>query len=482
MPLDYDLSSIQEARDLSRKAKAAQQVLAEFSEEKINQIIAAMAEAGKSNAEWLARMAVDETKFGVFEDKVTKNIFASNNVYNYIKDMKTVGVLKDDKERKLLEFAVPVGVIMGIVPSTNPTSTTIYKSLIALKSGNGIVFSPHPGAARCTFAAAQVMHEAAVKAGAPEGIIGCLTKTTMAATNELMHHDDIAVILATGGSAMVRAAYSAGKPAYGVGPGNVPAFIERTADIKQAVADIIASKTFDNGTICASEQAIIVDEPIKDKVMAELSLQGGHILAPDEVAKVSRVVMNPRGGMNPAMVGKSALVIANKAGISVPEGTRVLIAPLQGYGPDYPLSHEKLTTVLGFYTAQDWHDACLLSIELLKLGGIGHSFVIHTQDESIAREFIRKPVFRILVNTPSALGAIGYTTGLAPSLTLGCGTWGGSSTSDNVTPLHLINIKRLAYGLTKATPVSAKAAPEVKLSSEDIAAVVKAVISQLQPA
>ncbi|ADG80943.1 acetaldehyde dehydrogenase [Thermincola ferriacetica] len=480
MAFDYDLISIQEARDIARKAKAAQEILAEFSEEKINRIVAAMAEAGKANAEWLAKMAVDETKFGVFEDKVTKNIFASTNVYEYIKDMKTVGVLKEDPDKKIVEIAAPVGVIMGIIPSTNPTSTTIYKALISVKAGNAIVFSPHPNAARCTYAAAQVMHEAAVKAGAPEGIIGCLTKTTMAATQELMRHDDIAMILATGGSAMVKAAYSSGKPAYGVGPGNVPAFIERTADVKQAVADIIRSKTFDNGVICASEQAIIVDEPIKDQVIAELKAQGAYFLNKEEIEAVSRVVMTPRGGMNAAMVGKSAQVIAEKAGIKIPVGTRILIAPLDGYGPDYPLSYEKLTTVLAFYTVKDWHDACLLSIELLKLGGIGHSFVIHTQDEQVAREFIRKPVFRILVNTPSALGGIGYTTGLAPSLTLGCGSWGGSSTSDNVTPLHLINIKRQAYGLRQAAPGTAQLSNAGRFTSEDIADVVKAVLTQLQ--
>lgn len=479
MAFDYDLISIQEARDIARKAKAAQEVLAEMPAEKIDRIVAAMAEAGKTNAEWLAKMAVDETKFGVFQDKVTKNLFASTNVYNYIKDMKTVGTIREDSLQKIVEVAAPVGVIMGIIPSTNPTSTTIYKAMIAIKAGNGIVFSPHPSSARCTFAAAQVMHEAAVNEGAPEGIIGCLTKTTMAATEELMHHRDIALILATGGSAMVKAAYSAGKPAYGVGPGNVPAFIERTADVGRAVSDIISSKTFDNGVICASEQAVIADEPVKDKVIAEFKAQGAYFLNEQEVQQVSRVVMNPRGGMNPALVGRKAVVVAEKAGIKVPQETSVLIAPLDGYGPDFPLSHEKLTTVLAFYTARDWHEACLLSIELLKLGGIGHSFVIHTQDQQVAREFIRKPVFRILVNTPSSQGAIGYTTGLAPSLTLGCGSWGGSSTSDNVTPLHLINIKRQAYGLRKADETPKRQFAAGGVNPEQIAEVVKAVLARL---
>jgi len=445
--IDYDLSSIQDARDLARKAKEAQRAFAKYSPEEIDRIVAAMSEAAQANAEWLARMAVDETKFGVFKDKVTKNLFAAKNVYEYIKDMKTLGVLREDKERKVIEVGTPMGVLMGIVPSTNPTSTTIYKSLIALKSGNAIVFAPHPNAARCTNAAAQVMHEAAVKAGAPEGIIGCLTKITMAATQELMKHEDIALILATGGPGMVKAAYSAGKPAYGVGAGNVPAFIERSANIKQAVSDIITGKTFDNGVICSSENSIIVDEPIKEEVIAEFKAQGAYFLNPEEVDKVSRVVMTPKGEMNAALVGKTPKIIAEKAGIAIPEGTRLLIAPLEGYGPGYPLSYEKLTTVVAFYVVKNWEEACLLAIELLNLMGVGHSFAIHSQNEEIIREFIRKPVSRILVNTPSSLGGVGFTTGLAPSLTLGCASLGGSSTSDNVTPLHLINIKRLAYGL-----------------------------------
>ncbi|MGB9803447.1 acetaldehyde dehydrogenase (acetylating) [Desulfofundulus sp.] len=447
MIIDYDLSSIQEARDLARKARQAQKIFAEFSQEEVDRIVAAMAEAAAANAEWLARMAVDETKFGVFADKVTKNLFAARQVYEYIKDMKTAGIIREDRERKVVEIAVPVGVILGIVPSTNPTSTVIYKSLISLKSRNAIVFSPHPSAARCTYAAAQVMHEAAVKAGAPEGVIGCLSKVTLQATNELMKCNEVDLILATGGSAMVKAAYSSGKPAYGVGPGNVPAFIESSADIPHAVRCIIDSKTFDNGTICASEQAVVVEECIKDQVVEEFKRQGAYFMNEEETAKVARQLFTPRG-MNPAFVGRSAEVVAERAGIKVPPGTKVLIGEQAGVGKEYPLSHEKLTTVLGFYVEKDWHAACERCMALLEEEGIGHTLVIHSRNEEIIREFaLKKPVFRILVNTPSALGGIGYTTGLAPSLTLGCGTWGGSSTSDNVTPLHLINIKRLAYGI-----------------------------------
>lgn len=479
MALDYDLSSIQEARDLARKAKEAQKAFAKYTEQEINKIIYEMSQAAQANAEWLARMAVDETKFGVFKDKVTKNMFAAKHVYEYIKDMKTLGILQEHKERKVIEVGTPMGVLMGIIPSTNPTSTTIYKALIALKSGNGIVFAPHPNAARCTNAAAQVLHEAAVKAGAPEGIIGCLSKITMASTQELMKHEDIALILATGGPGMVKAAYSAGKPAYGVGAGNVPAFIERSANIKQAVADIIFGKSFDNGVICSSENSILIDEPIKEQVTAELQAQGAYILSKEEVARVSRVVMTPKGEMNAALVGKTPQVIAEKAGISVPEGTRLLVAPLEGYGPGYPLSYEKLTTVVAMYVVKDWEAGCLLAIELLNLMGVGHSFAIHSQNDEIIREFIRKPVSRILVNTPSSLGGIGFTTGLAPSLTLGCGTLGGSSTSDNVTPMHLINIKRLAYGLQNVTGEPAEKCAAGKFSADEVAAIVKQVLAEL---
>jgi len=480
MALDYDLSSIQEARDLARKAKEAQRVLAGYNQQQIDRIVAAMSEAAEANAEWLARMAVDETKFGIFQDKVKKNLFAAKNVYEFIKDMKTIGVLREDHQNKVVEAGVPMGVVMGIIPSTNPTSTTIYKALVSLKAGNGIVFAPHPNACRCINAAAQVMHEAAIKAGAPEGIIGCLTKVTMAATDELMKHDDISLILATGGPGMVKAAYSAGKPAYGVGAGNAPVFIERSAEIKKAVSDIITGKTFDNGVVCASENSVLVDEPIKDKVVAEFKAQGAYFLSKEEVEKVSRVVMTPKGGMNSALVGKGPQVIAAKAGITIPEGTRILIAPLDGYGPGFPLSYEKLTTVLAYYVVKDWEEGCHLAIELLNLMGAGHTFAIHSQNDEIIQEFIRKPVSRILVNTPASLGGIGYTTGLAPSLTLGCGTIAGSSTSDNVTPMHLINIKRLAYETRRVETPQKNECPAGNVTAEDIAEVVKKVLAELK--
>lgn len=480
--LDFDLNSIQEARDLVRKAKKAQEAFCEYSEQAIEKIVAAMAAKAAANAEMLAKAAVEETNYGVVEHKVIKNLFAARDVYDYIKTVKTSGIIGEKENGKVVEVAVPMGVIMALTPTTNPTSTVIHNALIAVKAGNAIIFSPHPNAAKCSGMAARLLQEAASEAGAPDGLIGCLSQMTMKATEELMHNEDVAVIIATGGSAMVRAAYSAGKPAFGVGPGNVPAFIERSADVAQAVRDIVTSKTFDNGMICASEQAIIADKPVEAAVIAELKRQHCYFLNEDETRKVSGVVMTPRGGMNAAMVGKTAKEIADKAGISVPAGTKLLVAPLQGYGQAYPLSHEKLTSVLGFYTVNDWREACLLSIELLKLGGIGHSFSIHSTDERVIREFIHKPVFRILVNTPSALGGIGYSTGLTPSLTLGCGTWGGSSISENLGPQHLINVKRLAYGTRKVELGQTRDEPAVvaAITPDDIAGVVRQVLRQMQ--
>ena len=483
MQWDNDLNSIQEARNLARAAKDAHEAFADTSEQAIDKILVAMVDTVKENAERLAKMTVEETGYGVVAHKVIKNLFASRDVYQAIRSMKTVGIIRDDKMTKVIEAAVPVGVILALTPTTNPTSTIIHNTMCAIKAGNAIVFSPHPNSIKCSNETVRLLHDAAVGAGAPRGIISCVGNATMEATNELMKHENISVIIATGGSAMVKAAYSAGKPALGVGPGNVPAFIERTADIRQAVKDILTSKTFDNGMICASEQAIIADAPVQAAVVSELKQQGAYFLAGDEVEKVTRVVMTPRGGMNASMVGKSAAYIAEKAGVTVPGNTRILIAKLEGFGPAQLLSYEKLTSVLGFYVVKDWHEACLLSIELLKLGGIGHSFSIHSRDEAVIKEFIQKPVFRILVNTPSAFGGIGYSTGLLPSLTLGCGTWGGSSISENLGPQHLINIKRLAYGTKPVDLAPAKTtapAGEMSFSPDAIAGVVRQVLKEMQ--
>ncbi len=446
MELDRDLCAIQEARDLVKAADKAQDILKSFTQEQVDKIIDIMRGVGEAHAAQLAHLAVTETGMGKYQDKIIKNIFASKDVYESIKDMKTVGLIKEDKSKKIWEIAEPVGVIVGIVPTTNPTSTVIYKSMIALKARNAIVFSPHPSAVRCTIEAARLMSEAAVSAGAPEGTIGCLSTVTMGATQELMTHPRTALILATGGSGLVKAAYSSGKPALGVGPGNVPAFVEKSANLAQAAEYIVTGKTFDNGTICASEQAIVAEENIADELIRLLKLNGAHFLDNEEVDKVSKVVMLSNGGVNPKVVGKDPQFIAKLAGIHIPEQTKCLVAPLNGVGIQWPLSYEKLTTVLAFYRVRDWEEGCDRCMQLLEAGGIGHSLAIHSNNEEIIREFaMKKPIFRLLVNTPAALGGVGATTNLSPSFTLGCGTWGGSSVSENVTPLHLINIKRVAW-------------------------------------
>lgn len=485
MDLDRDLSSIQETRNLLKAARKAQDTLKEFSQAQVDAVIGALKAAGEAEACRLAAMAVQETGMGRYEDKCFKNYFAAHYVHEFIKDMKTVGIVRKDAAAKLWEIAEPVGVIAGIVPTTNPTSTVIYKSMIALKSRNAIVFSPHPSAVRCTSEAARIMHQAAVSAGAPEGCISCLTTVSLEATQELMKHPYTSLILATGGSALVRAAYSSGKPALGVGPGNVPAFVERTADIAKAAEFIIAGKSFDNGTICASEQAIVAENCIAKELMEQLVRRGAHFLEPAEVEKVSKVVMLPNHGVNPKVVGKDPAFIGQLAGISVPAHAKVLIAPLAGVGPQWPLSYEKLSTVLAFYQVKDWHEGCERCIQLLEQGGIGHSLAIHSNDEKIIEEFaLKKPIFRILVNTPAALGGVGATTSLSPSFTLGCGTWGGSSVSENVTPLHLINTKRVAWhkGMPEGPvikPMNASAPPAQQAPAGIDPALVQNVVEQV---
>jgi acetaldehyde dehydrogenase (acetylating) len=347
---------------------------------------------------------------------------------------------------------------MGIVPSTNPTSTAIFKAMIAVKARNAIIFSPHPSAKKCTLRAAQLMADAAVQAGAPANTIACSSMPSMQATDELMHHKNVKVIIATGGPGMVKAAYSAGKPALGVGAGNSPAYIERTANVQKAVTNIITSKSFDYGTICASEQSVVCEECNKDAVIAEFKRQGGYFMSEEETDKVCKLLFKNGGhAMNAKFVGRSPQVIANAAGISIPEGTKVLLGPQGGVGDGYPLSYEKLTSVLAFYVVKDWREACDLSKDLLQ-NGIGHTMSIHTEDRNMVLEFSAKPASRIVVNTGGTMGGVGASTGLAPSFTLGCGTWGGSSVSENVTPMHLVNIKRVAYGIKDVNGVNASTA------------------------
>ena len=476
--LDRDLQSIQQVRDLISDAKKAQKELAEFEQADIDRIVKAMARAGERASDKLAKMAAEETGFGRYEDKIIKNMFASKAVYEYIKDMKTIGIIREDQEQKIVEIGSPVGVIAAMIPSTNPTSTTIYKALIAVKAGNGIVFSPHPAAVGCTLETATLLQEASVEAGAPKGLIGCMDLPTMEGSRELMAHQDVALILATGGSALVKAAYSSGTPALGVGPGNVPAYIERSADIPMAVKRIFESKTFDNGTICASEQAVITERCIEGQVREEIIKQGGYFLKEEEIQKVAATIQKPGGGLNSKIVGQSAKTIAAMADISVPEQIRVLICEQKGVGKNYPFSMEKLSPILAFYVEEDWHKACERCIELLNYGGLGHSLVIHSNNETIIREFaLKKPVYRILVNTSSSHGAIGATTNLAPSLTLGCGTIGGSATSDNVSPMHLINIKRMVYGIREVEALKPEAK---KIHGIDLEQITRLVLEHLQ--
>ena len=453
---DRDLISIQEARNLIASAHAAQKQLACMSQAEIDRMCETMALAGYENAGRLATMANEETGFGRVADKTIKNIFGSKAVYESVKEVKTVGIINEDRENKVVEVAVPMGVIAALIPSTNPTSTVFFKAIIAIKSANSIIFSPHPSARKCIMEATRLMADAAESAGCPRGAISCLETPTMQATETLMKHDKVSLILATGGAPMVKAAYSSGNPAIGVGPGNCPAYIERTADISLAVKRIIDSKTFDNGTICASEQSVVTEECIRDSVIAEFKRQGAYFLSEQEKEQVSSVLMRASGTMNPAIVGKSPKYIATLANISIPENTRVIIGFETEVGDKFPFSREKLCPVLAFYTESDWESACELCIRILNNEGAGHTLVIHSKDESVIREFaLKKPVSRVLVNTPSALGGVGATTNLLPSLTLGCGAVGGSSSSDNIGPLNLINIRRLAYGTKELEDIRA---------------------------
>ena len=448
---DRDLASIAEARALARAARQAQGALAELSQEQIDAIVTAMADAVTPHAQALAQLAVDETGYGVVSDKVQKNLFGSRQVYEFIKPMKTVGVVGRNDEKRIVEIADPFGVVAAVVPSTNPTSTAIYKILIALKARCAIVISPHPAAARCITRVAEIMAEAASRAGAPAGSIGWMKTVTLEGTQELMKAREVSVILATGGMGLVRAAYSAGKPAYGVGPGNAPCYIEQTADLKKAVKDIVIGKTFDNGVLCSSPNSVVVDEAVAEEVRREFVARGAHFLNQAEQDALARVLVTPQRLPNPALVGKSATVIAKQVGITVPEGTRVLMAPLSGVGRDFPLSIEKLCPVLSYYVVKDWREGCERCIQILRYGGMGHTMSIHSRNEDVILQFgLKKPAYRICVNTPTTHGSIGLTTGLDPAMTLGCGGWGGNITSDNISPRHLLNIKRLAYEVRPA--------------------------------
>jgi acetaldehyde dehydrogenase (acetylating) len=455
---DRDLTSIHEARTLVRRAKDTASLLAELSQAQVDAIVDAMAQAATAQAEPLAKLAHEETGYGVVADKVQKNLFSSQKVYEFIRPMKTVGVVRRVEDRKVIEIAEPFGVVAAIVPSTNPTSTAIYKILISLKARCPIVISPHPAAVRCISRVAEVMNEAARRAGAPDGSISWMNTVTLEGTQELMKARETAVILATGGMGLVRAAYSAGKPAYGVGPGNAPAYIERSADVAKAVRDIVTGKTFDNGVLCSSENSVVVDAPLVEEVKRQFVANGAHFMSAAEIDAVGRVLVSPQRLPNPALVGRPATFIAQQAGITVPPTTRVLMAELSGVGRDYPLSIEKLCPVLSFYVVADWREGCERCKQILRYGGMGHTMSIHSRNDEVILEFgLKKPAFRIVVNSPTTHGSIGLSTGLDPSMTLGCGGYGGNITSDNISPRHLLNIKRLAYEIAPVSSARPKA-------------------------
>ena len=461
--IDKDLLSVQEVRDLLRSAAQGQAELAKMSQKQIDSFCHAIMLAALEQAGRLAAVAQEETGYGRAEDKTIKNYFAARTVFDYIKDMRTVGIVNHDEQRRVFEVAVPVGVIAALIPSTNPSSTVIYKALVSIKAGNAIVFSPHPSAKNCIIETVEVVRRAAEAAGLPPGCIGVMKNATKEGTDELLSNNQTSLILATGGEAMVQAAYSSGNPAIGVGPGNGPAYIEKSADIPQAVSHIIDSKTFDNGVICASEQSIIVEREIETAVLEELSKQGCHFLSEDEKLKMDAILLTPNHTMNPSVVGKSVEVLAQMAGISVPRDTKLLIGRETQVGRKIPFSREKLCPVLAFYTVGSWREACALAIRILSNEGVGHTMIMHSNDEDLIREFaLEKPVSRLLINTAGALGGIGATTMLPPSLTLGCGAAGGGSTSDNITPLNLINLRRIAYGTRELSEIRASATQDLK--------------------
>ncbi|MGM9926840.1 MAG: bifunctional acetaldehyde-CoA/alcohol dehydrogenase [Bacillus sp. (in: firmicutes)] len=433
--------------DLARKGKQALKEFMELDQETVNKIVKEMALAGLDQHMQLAKMAIEETGRGVYEDKITKNIFATEYIYHNVKYDKTVGIINENKFENVYEIAEPVGVVAGVTPVTNPTSTTMFKSIISIKTRNPIIFAFHPSAQKCSAEAARILRDAAVKAGAPENCIQWVEHPSIEATKLLMNHKDIALVLATGGAGMVKSAYSTGKPALGVGPGNVPCYFEKSTDIKRAVNDLILSKTFDNGMICASEQAVIIDKEIYQQAKEELIANSCHFLSPDEKKKVEKLVINENTcAVNPDIVGKSAYTIAQMAGVTVPANTKMLIAECKSVGPQEPLSREKLSPVLACFKAQSTDDGIRLAEEMLEFGGLGHSAVIHSENEEIIKQYgLRMKACRIIVNAPSSQGAIGdIYNAYMPSLTLGCGSYGNNSVSTNVTTVHMLNIKKMA--------------------------------------
>ena len=452
MVIDSDLAALQEVRTKIDQAYKAWQSYRNFPQDKIDAIVEACAAVARENAQYLADLAVEDTGYGNARDKYFKNMLSADILPRSMRGLKTVGILKECKERQIVDIGVPMGVVAAILPTTNPTSTAIYKILICLKSGNGIVCSPHPRARRCSCETAALMAQAAERAGAPEGIVQCITTATIETTNELMHHKRTAAILSTGGSGIVRAAYSSGKPAFGVGPGNVPVIVDKSADISDAVAKVVAGKSFDYGTLCSSEQALIAEEGIRDQVLAALKTSKAYTCSAAEGEALARVLLvPPKWSVSAECVGQAPGKIAKMAGFTVPGDTSILAVHVAGVGKEYPLSAEKLSPVLSLFFVKDF-EACLQTAEaVLRFGGLGHTCGIHAKDDARVREFAsRMPAMRVLCNSSTPQGSVGITTNLQPAMTLGCGAIAGNITGDNIGPKHLINVKRLAYAVRNA--------------------------------
>ena len=451
MVRDLDLISVQEVRSKVDKAYEAWQSYKSFSQERVDSIVEAVAAAGRAHARRLAEMAVQETGYGNVDDKLAKNMLCADLLPRSLRGMRTVGVLREIPEKRITEIAVPVGVVAAILPTTNPTSTVFYKTIIALKSGNAIVLSPHPRAKACSCAAAAVMADAAVQAGAPDGIVQCINNSSMEGTNALMRHPKTGVILSTGGAGIVKAAYSSGKPAFGVGPGNVPVYLDKSYDVSAAVAAVIQGKSFDYGTVCSSEQTLVADRSQRDAVLAAMQAGGAAVLNDSQKAAVEATLFQGGTTVRAECVGQSPQRIAELAGFQVSPGIRILAAEIGGVGKEHPLSAEKLSPVLALLFVDGFEaglDACE---QVLRFGGLGHTSGIYSNDEARVRQFgLRMPSFRVLVNTPTPQGSVGITTGVEPAMTLGCGAMAGNITSDNIGPLHLINIKRIAWAIRTA--------------------------------
>jgi len=444
---DLSKERIAYLENLVHQARLASAVFTQFTQEDVDRIVKAMVLAGLAQAQYLARLAVEETKLGVLEDKVIKNMVATEFVYNYVRDKRTVGIIREFPERNLVEIAEPIGVILSLLPITNPTSTVLFKCIMAIKTRNAAIFSPHPRAWRCCSEAVRIMYEAAVKHGAPEGVFSCLESHTLVDNAYLMHHPDVGLIDATGGPSAVKAAYSSGKPALGVGAGNTPVYLEKSADIKSAVVDIIVSKTFDNGTICASEQTVVIDGEIYDRVLKTFADLGAHICNEEEVKLLERTVIDPQTGyMQPMAVGQRAKDIARFVGLSVKRDTKLIIAPIQGVGREHPLSVEKLFPVLSVYRSKSTDEALRVCMDVIHAGGLGHTAVVFSRNEAVIQKYGEViNAGRIIVNSPGSIGALGAVyNDLVPTFSFGCGTGGGNSTTDNVNVFHYLNIKRLA--------------------------------------